>query len=331
MCDFNQNRKLYDELQGAFRCALSPDESTSLLLLQPGILETVGDLLIEDLAAYALRDPASNGRSDIIIETYTSFKAVIYHRLAHQVLSIGKMPRQQRELIAHKLSNMGKLLSGVEIHPAANIGRRFVIDHGYGTVIGETCKIGNDCYILNGVILGAKGIGNNPIGKRHPQLGNNVEIGAGTKVLGSVVIGDNVFLSPGCVILHNVPSNTSVCIVNQLQLERTAGTKHTKLYNTYCHNGFLHLIGANTNQLEVSLLDANYTRLEDRVLELTVSEEHHSQYRVICQGPTTSETQYPINLLISSPSTEIILIKPPGLNSLVRDTHSGRRLERRAS
>ena len=78
------------------------------------------------------------------------------------------------------------VLSGAEIHPAARIGRRFVLDHGYGTVIGETCEIGHDCYILCGVTLGARGIANNPDGKRHPRLGNNVEVGSGARVLGYV-------------------------------------------------------------------------------------------------------------------------------------------------
>ena len=331
MEDFRQNIRLHEELERSLKSALSTKEWDTLLPLIPGILNAVGRLLLEDLTAYTLRDPASNGRSDIILSSYSSFKAILFYRLAHRVWHLDKVPWQQREIIAHKLSNKGKLLSGVEIHPAAKVGRRFVIDHGYGTVIGETCEVGDDCYILNGVILGAIGIADNPGGPRHPRIGNNVEIGAGVKVFGSVVIGDNVFLSPSCIILRDVPARASVYIVNQLQMEHSAGAKSGGLFSAYTLHDRLYLIGGEAGQFEVSLLDTDYLRLPGVELELTLSEGSHSQYRIICKRPISCETKYPLNLLISSASRVITLIDPPGLSILVRHAQATNQLKTRAS
>jgi len=127
------------------------------------------------------------------------------------------MQNAHLKYIAKSITEKAKLESGIEIHPAAKIGDYFVIDHGVGTVIGETCEIGEHCYILQGVILGSTGIAYNPLEKRHPTLGNNVEIGAHARILGPITIGDNVKVSPYSVIREDIPSNTSVIIQNQCQ------------------------------------------------------------------------------------------------------------------
>ncbi len=116
------------------------------------------------------------------------------------------------------LSSKGKLLSGAEINPYAKIGKRFILDHGIGTVIGETAEIGDDCYMLGGVILGAKGISNNPEGIRHPRIGNNVQIGSFSKLFGAITIGNNVFIGSGCVITENIPDNYMVYVITENQL-----------------------------------------------------------------------------------------------------------------
>src|SRR5690606_29382935 len=206
--------RLYDGLLDHLVHALRTEEMERLLPHLDGIMDSAVTQLAEDLQAYAARDPASCGRSGLILDTYASFKAVLYHRLAHQVWLRGGLA--EREQIAHRLANAGKLQSGVEIHPAARIGRRFVLDHGFGTVIGETCEIGDDCYLLSGVTLGASGIADNPGGKRHPSLGNGVEVGAGARILGAIHIGDHAFISPACVVTQDVPAHTRVSIVNQL-------------------------------------------------------------------------------------------------------------------
>lgn len=212
---------LHDELLTHLITTLTPGQMKQLEPHLAPLIQNAAQAVAEDLIAYAYRDPASRGRGELILESYASFKAVLFYRLAHQVWNFPDPGHGMFSRMALKLSNQGKILSGAEIHPAARIGRRFVLDHGYGTVIGETCVIGNDCYILCGVTLGARGIANNPDGKRHPRLGNNVEVGAGARVLGYVSIGDNVFISPSCVITQDVPAGTKVKVVNQIQLQKT--------------------------------------------------------------------------------------------------------------
>ena len=184
MGGFIDMQHLHDELLTQLIKTLTPAQMKQLEPHLAPLIQSAAQSVAEDLIAYAYRDPASRGRGELILESYASFKAVLYYRLAHLVWNFPDQTNGVFSRIALKLSNQGKVLSGAEIHPAARIGRRFVLDHGYGTVIGETCEIGNDCYILCGVTLGARGIANNPDGKRHPRLGNNVEVGSGARVLG---------------------------------------------------------------------------------------------------------------------------------------------------
>lgn len=176
-----------------------------------------------DLNAFAAKDPASRGSAEEIAFGYSSFKAVLHYRLAHAILDMALLegdPDKAIESVAALVSARGKLLSGAEIHPRCHIGRRFVLDHGWGTVIGETSRIGDDCYVLGGVVLGAKGISGNPSGKRHPTLGNRAQVGAFTRIFGDIVIGDDVFISPHCVITENVPAGSIVTLKSALQLTR---------------------------------------------------------------------------------------------------------------
>ncbi|MFM0226595.1 serine O-acetyltransferase [Paraburkholderia dipogonis] len=176
-----------------------------------------------DLNAFATKDPASRGSVEDIAFGYSSYKAVLHYRLAHAILdmaSLGGDLDREIESVATLVSARGKLLSGAEIHPRCHIGQRFVLDHGWGTVIGETSRIGDDCYILGGVVLGATGISANPSGKRHPTLGNRAEVGAFTRIFGDIVIGDDVFISPHCVITENIPSDSIVTLKSALQLTR---------------------------------------------------------------------------------------------------------------
>lgn len=111
-------------------------------------------------------------------------------------------------------------MSGAELHPSSQIGRRFILDHGFGTVFGETVSIGDDCYVLGGVTLGASGISGNPQGKRHPSIGNRVQLGAFSRIFGCVDIGDDVFIGPNCTITQNIPSGSKVTLRSSLQILR---------------------------------------------------------------------------------------------------------------
>jgi serine O-acetyltransferase len=145
-------------------------------------------------------DPAAKSVLEIIL-CYPGFHAILLHRLAHWLY------KSHVPLIPRVISQTSRFLTGIEIHPGATIGRRFFIDHGMGVVIGETTEIGDDVLLYQGVTLGGTG---NEQGKRHPTLGNNVVIGTGAKVLGSIRLGNNVKVGAGSVVVRSVPDNSTV-------------------------------------------------------------------------------------------------------------------------
>lgn len=153
--------------------------------------------LKEDIAAFRDRDPAARSNAEVFL-CYSGLHAIHYYRVANFFY------RHNWKFLARAVSQWGRHHTGVEIHPAAKIGRRLVIDHGMGIVIGETAVIGDDCLIYHGVTLGGTG---KEKGKRHPTLGNHVVIGAGAKVLGGITIGDNSKIASGAVVLSDVPPN----------------------------------------------------------------------------------------------------------------------------
>lgn len=155
--------------------------------------------LKEDIACVKSRDPAARSALEIFF-LYPGFKAIRLHRRANWFY------RHRMFFIARWISQRASRKTGVEIHPAVKIGKRFFIDHGTGVVIGETAVIGDDVTIYQGVTLGGTG---KDTGKRHPTIGNNVMIGAGAKVLGPLVIGDNSRIAAGAVVLSDIPSNST--------------------------------------------------------------------------------------------------------------------------
>lgn len=145
-------------------------------------------------------DPAATSILEIVL-CYPGFHAILFHRLAHRLY------KAEVPILPRFLSQISRFLTGIEIHPGATIGRRFFIDHGMGVVIGETAEIGDDVLLYQGVTLGGTG---NEHGKRHPTLGNNVVVGTGAKVLGSIRIGNNVKIGAGSVVVRPVPDNSTV-------------------------------------------------------------------------------------------------------------------------
>ncbi len=155
----------------------------------------------EDIAAYRDRDPAATGSNLYIYQNAPGMRAIWAHRREHWLWEHGM------KSLARYLSTRARRKFGVEIHPAATIGRRFVIDHGMGIVIGETTVIGDDCMIYQGVTLGGTG---KQTGKRHPTLKNNVVVGVGACVLGDITVGDNAKVGGGAVVVKDVPPNCTV-------------------------------------------------------------------------------------------------------------------------
>lgn len=157
-------------------------------------------LLKEDVSVVFEQDPAARNTLEVVL-TYSGLHAIWLHRFAHALF------RRKWFFAARALSQISRFFTGIEIHPGAVIGRRFFIDHGMGVVIGETCEIGDNVTIYQGVTLGGTG---KEKGKRHPTLGNNVLVATGAKVLGSIVVGDHSKVGAGSVVLKDVPANATV-------------------------------------------------------------------------------------------------------------------------
>ncbi len=152
-----------------------------------------------DVNAFRQRDPAAKSDAEILL-LYSGLHARTAHRISHMLHQKGYT------FAARAISQSAKMITGIEIHPGATIGRGLVIDHGTGVVIGETAEIGDNCTIYQGVTLGGTG---KDVGKRHPTLGNGVMIGAGAKVLGPLTIGDNAKIAAGAVALHDIPAGST--------------------------------------------------------------------------------------------------------------------------
>ena len=156
--------------------------------------------ITEDIKAALRQDLAARNWLEVLL-TYPGLHAVWGYRIAHFLWQL------KLKLLARIYSNWVRAVTGIEIHPAAKIGRRFFIDHGMGVVIGATAVVGDDVMIYHGVTLGAR---TNEAGKRHPTIGNNVVVGAGAKVLGDISIGDSVKINANLVVTKSVPARTVV-------------------------------------------------------------------------------------------------------------------------
>ncbi|MFJ8622043.1 serine O-acetyltransferase [Kitasatospora sp. NPDC093550] len=204
--------------------ARSPELSERVVRL---VLSRVGGQVAEDLAAFAGRDAAAHGDQRYIYSGYLSFRSVMAHRLAHAVGTL-RLPGVPADLLtaqARRISEEARLATGVEIHPGAAIGRRFVVDHGSGTVIGEDCEIGDDCYFLQNIVLGARDIVARSDGsvrpRRHPRIGSRVQIGGDVCVFGPVCVGDDCVIDPGARITTDVPAGARVRVVSTTQISLT--------------------------------------------------------------------------------------------------------------
>lgn len=153
--------------------------------------------LRQDIAVIKSRDPAAKSSAQVLL-LYNGLHAVIFYRISHRLYKWG------RYFLARWVSQYAKFRTGVEIHPAASIGKGLFIDHGTGVVIGETAQIGDNCVIYQGVTLGGTG---HEQGKRHPTLGDNVMVGSGAKVLGPVKIGNNSKIAANAVVLCDLPAD----------------------------------------------------------------------------------------------------------------------------
>lgn len=162
--------------------------------------------LYEDAKNIQKKDPACRNILEVIL-LYPGFHILIFYRISH-FLYMHKL-----FFLARLISQIGRFFTGIEIHPGATIGKRLFIDHGMGIVIGETSTIGNDCTIYHNATLGGTGKDKN---KRHPDIGNNVMVGAGAKILGPIKIGNNVKIGANSTVLKDIPDNVTVVKCNKI-------------------------------------------------------------------------------------------------------------------
>jgi serine O-acetyltransferase len=230
----------------------------NILLKDDLFMSNILNNIVSDLKCFVKKDPAAHQDMKYVLESYSSFKAVMHYRIANQLY----YNNQDFKYSSRQISEHAKCKYRIDIHPAAKIGKNFIIDHGFGTIIGETCTIGDNCYILQEVILGAKGIAGNKNEKRHPTIGNFVEIGASAKILGSVKIGNHVTIAPNSIITQNVPSHSKVTICNQLQIERNK--TGIQIYGIYPHNTY----GSNHLCIRGEKLSGAVIRMRDENLRM---------------------------------------------------------------
>lgn len=210
------------------------------------------------LEAYQRRDPAARSKLEILL-LYPGVHAIFYHRIAHWLYE------RNLKFLARCVSQWSRFWTGIEIHPGAKIGRRLVMDHGMGIVIGETAEIGDDCLIYHGVTLGGTGKDH---GKRHPTIGNNVLISCGAKVLGPFKVGDNARIAANAVVLSEVPeAATAVGIPAQVvRIAGRAANFADDVDQINVKDPVLEKLAAISSRLELveRLLDARYLEEQAR-------------------------------------------------------------------
>lgn len=230
-------------------------------------------LVSEDVAAVLERDPAAKSRLEVFL-CYSGLHALWFYRIDHWLWNRGL------RLLARWLSQVARWLTGIEIHPAARIGRRLFIDHGMGVVIGETAIVGDDVTLYQGVTLGGTG---KEHGKRHPTIEDDVVIGGGAKVLGNITVGRNCRIGAGSVVLRNVPDNSTVVGVPGHIVFREGKR----------------VVITDPKQINDPLSDAlvalagEVTKLRERVQKLQGGEDDGDQYSTALQG-LVQEVDYQI-------------------------------------
>lgn len=226
-----------------FNCDISSDDR-----------KVVVEKCLLDLNTFLAKDPSNGGDATIIVKCNLSYQAVLLYRIANSLYY------NNNKDLAMIISEFAKLKTGIEIHPAAQIGDNFVIDHGLGTVIGETTRIGRNCYILQNVILGAKSITEHQEHDRHPKIGDNVEIGAFSKILGTIRIGNNVKISPNSTITKNIEDNSRIIVSSYFQIERNNSNIVYTGYQVADNNLIIYFNNLNENELsDIQYLSKNNT------------------------------------------------------------------------
>jgi serine O-acetyltransferase len=210
--------------------------------------------LRESIRAYRERDPAARSSAEVFF-CYPGLHAVLWHRMASRLWHAGAPG------LGRFAAHIGRGLTGIEIHPAAKLGRRLVIDHGMGVVIGETAEIGDDVYLYHQVTLGGTSLAH---GKRHPTIGDGVIIGAGAKILGAITIGAGARIGANALIIRSVPPGTTMVDSPARPLDRQRRDPCFDAYGTPCAE-----MSVDPLLREIESLRLELAELEARVAQMT--------------------------------------------------------------
>ena len=213
----------------------------------------------EDIQTIISKDPAARGFLDVM--TYPGLWAMVWHRVAHAFWKLGA------RLFARMIASASRTATGIEIHPAATIGRRCFIDHGMGVVIGETAIIGDDCVLYHNVTLGGTSLEKT---KRHPTLGNHVLVGMGAKILGAVVIGDGARIGANAVVTKDIPACATAVGIPARVVRIGAAMQHTQV----------DVMDARTNAVDPNDETIMELKAEIAELKLLVKHMHHDHHRM---------------------------------------------------
>jgi serine O-acetyltransferase len=213
---------------------------------------------LEDVQTIISKDPAARGFLDVM--TYPGLWAMVWHRVAHAFWKFGA------RLLARMIASASRTATGIEIHPAATIGRRCFIDHGMGVVIGETAIIGDDCVLYHNVTLGGTSLEKT---KRHPTLGNHVLVGMGAKILGAVVIGDGARIGANAVVTKDIPACATAVGIPARVVRIGAATPQTQV----------DVMDARTNAVDPNDETIMELKAEIAELKLLVKHMHHDHHR----------------------------------------------------
>jgi len=220
--EINQERVGSDILE-VFNTFCKPYRGLNISISDKKLIE-LSDLILGDLKARVEQDPIALNEA-FIYSLSKSFKVIFYYRIAHLLFHLENPDDKLiHKFIAYKIAEYAAVTCAIEIHPEAKIGKHFVIDHGINTLIGATSIIGDDCTILQNVVLGARKITFNTEGKRHPTLGNNVHVSGGVRILGPITVGNNVIICPDCIVTKDIPDDSKIKLIKKHMV--TSNTKH---------------------------------------------------------------------------------------------------------
>jgi serine O-acetyltransferase len=304
--------ELMAELTRVFDAHVAPSSAGLSKEQRENILSSAQKQAVIDLRGLLGKDPATLRSPEYVLRSYTSFRAVLLHRLAHQLLLASLKetaahrlaeifanpilplpspdPTNFLTIAARQISEMAKVQTRVDIHPAARIGCPFILDHGAGTVIGETACIGKDCYFLQDVVLGAANIRDNPPHDRHPKVGDDVIMAGGIRAFGRIRIGSGARIQGLAVITHDIPPNAHVQVQTFLQIvdpkdsirDPTMPVLYAVLPGL---DGVLTLFGENLESANVTLVNQNLKSVNSLSEHLEVQLRSPCEIRVRIRSP----------------------------------------------